>query len=137
MSPIGSYVWALGPQLMVLLQEVWNIEAAELCWKTEVTKGGLYILTSLPAHLHHFLCVDEMCSLCFWTAMSALNSAAMPPCHDGSCLSGTISQKKPFPSKLLFVRVFCHSNSKDINTLSLREHRKHSPHREHGQASSI
>lgn len=61
-----------------------------------------------------FLCVDEMWSP--WTPGWPRTPASMVSLPQWTVCPETVSPDKPFLSKVAFVRIFCHNNSKITNT---------------------
>lgn len=111
-SPVGSWLWTLGPHLVTLLDNI-----------TEPVGGGTVMeevwglsLVPLPFPFLPlcFLCADEIWSLQTpgWphTPASILLLPQWMVCPE------TVSPDKPFLSKVAFVRIFYHSNSKINNT---------------------
>lgn len=58
--PLGSSVWTLGPQPLVLVWKLWNLEEMSFPWRRGSLGTGLEALQSSPIHVHHSVSQPEV-----------------------------------------------------------------------------
>jgi hypothetical protein len=118
MSPSGSLVWTLGPQLEALLERWWLLE--------KVSQWGLILFIAQPFLLFTlcFLTVDVIWQAASYSCTMPFPAATIPPSLDKHHPQSR-SQSKPCILPVASCEVFCQSNEQgyydsiDENSITL------------------